>query len=99
MFVLLICIGSVVDIVLINYVKGGKKDAGRSFVKNEHCVYKIPSLFSATERTVWYVCQCICKSEKPLFDMVILSTWRCVMIRASCIIDEPSVEALELSEG
>lgn len=65
----------------------------------EHCVYKIPSLFSATVRTVWYVCQCICKSEKPLFDMVILKTWRCVMIRASCIIDEPSVKAVELSEG
>lgn len=96
---LLICIGSAVDIVLINYVKGKKKDAWRSFVNAEHCVYKIPSLFSATVRTVWYVCHCICKSEKPLFDMVILNTWRCVMIRASCIIDEPSVKAVELSEG
>lgn len=35
--------------------------------------------------------------RKPLFDAV--NTWRCVMIRASCIIDEPSVKAVELTEG
>lgn len=35
--------------------------------------------------------------RKPLFDTV--NTWWCVMIRASCIIDEPSVKAVDLSEG
>lgn len=58
------------------------------------CLYNI--LLTVTVLTVWDVCRAFVNLRKPLFDTV--NTWRCVMIRASCIIDEPSVKAVALSE-
>lgn len=40
----------------------------------------------------------ICGNMKRLlFNIVALNTWWCVMIRTSCIIDEPTVKALQLT--
>lgn len=55
--------------------------------------------FTVTVLTVWLYVSAFVNLRKPLFDMTTPNTWRCVMIRAPCIIDEPSVKAVELSKG
>lgn len=55
--------------------------------------------FTVTVLTVWLYVSAFVNLRKPLFDMMTPNTWRCVMIRVPCIIDEPSVKAVELSKG